>query len=290
MDNYFDIIIIGSGPSGISAALYARRGGVSVAIISMGKGTLEKAEIIDNYYGTPPSITADQLYDNGIAQAKALDIPIIAQEVVSIEMQDNFAVHTNQQKYICRSLIIATGSSRKTIAVKEVTKLEGKGVSYCAICDAFFYRNKTVGVVGNGAFAQHELQALQSITAKQYVFTNGEKPLVDFGKAIIVEEKIQALRGESQLEGVTLVDGNFIPVDGLFIAMGQAGAINFARTIGLLIEDNHIVTDKDMQTNIAGIFSAGDCNGGFLQICKAVYEGSLAGTKALQYVKELLKN
>ena len=138
-----NIIIIGGGPAGISAALYAARSGRDPLVIEHGAGGLKKAEKIENYYGGG-TLSGQELYDRGIDQAKTLGVRILTAQVVGVEGFDTFTVHTDQGDFDAKAVILATGTSRKAPVIPGLKELEGRGVSYCAVCDAFFYRGRDV--------------------------------------------------------------------------------------------------------------------------------------------------
>ena len=170
------VIIIGAGPAGISAALYAVRGNLDPLVINNGIGALEKAEKIENYYGLEHPLSGQELYDTGIAQAKALGVRILDAQVLGVGGFDTFVVKTTEGEFETQSLILATGSKRAAPKIPGVKEFEGKGVSYCAICDAFFYRGKDVAVLGNGDFAMHEAKELSNTASTVTIYTNGEEP------------------------------------------------------------------------------------------------------------------
>lgn len=146
----YDIIIIGAGPAGISAALYAKRANTKVLVLYHGETSLENAEKIDNYYGFPGGITGEDLYENGIKQAEELGVEIKKKEVIQIENLGNtFNVKTEDEDYKTKAIILSTGNKKVRPKIKGIKEFEGKGISYCAICDAFFYRKKNVAVIGN---------------------------------------------------------------------------------------------------------------------------------------------
>ena len=153
-----NIIIIGAGPAGISAALYAARGNMDPLIINTGIGSLEKAEKIENYYGLEQPLSGRELFGRGLAQARALGVRILDAQVVGMGGFDTFEVKTTAGDFEARSVILATGSRRASARIPGVKEFEGKGVSYCAVCDAFFYRGKEVAVLGNSDFALHEAE------------------------------------------------------------------------------------------------------------------------------------
>lgn len=279
----YDVIVIGSGPAGVSSAIYAKRRNLSVLIISKGSGTLDSIKIIENYYGFPEGISGKELQENGLKQAENLGIEIIEDEVLSIEKQKHFEVETVNSKYEARAVILATGTSRNTPNIKGVKEFEGKGVSYCAVCDAFFYKGKDVAVLGNGNYAIHELETLEPVVNSVTVFTNGEQIIENRSKNIKVNsKKIREFRGDTKLQEVEFEDSTKQSLNGLFIAIGTASSNDLARKIGARLENNNIVVDENMQTTVPGLFACGDCTGGLLQISKAVYEGTKAGLAILK--------
>ena len=141
------IIIIGAGPAGISAALYAARANMNPLVINNGIGALEKAEKIENYYGMEHPVSGKELFETGLAQAKALGVRILEAQVLGIGGFDTFTVKTTAGDFDTISVILATGSKRKAPAIPGIKELEGRGVRYCAVCDAFFYRGKDVAAV-----------------------------------------------------------------------------------------------------------------------------------------------
>lgn len=290
-----DILIIGSGPAGISAALYAKRAGADVMVISRGSGALAKAERIENYYGLAEPVSGAELEANGIAGAKRLGVKFVEGEVVGLAMNDDFTglvVQTAKEKFEAGAVILAAGSTRLAPKIPGLKEMEGKGVSYCAICDAFFYRGKVAAVLGEGEYALHEAEILLPHASKVMLFTNGKEPTVAIPDSIEVhKEKVSAVEaatenGTERVSGVMTEDGTFTPVNGLFVALGTAGSVDLARKIGAAVDNNRIVTDAEMATNVPGLYAAGDCNGGLLQVVKAAYEGAVAGLAAAKYVRK----
>lgn len=216
----YDVIIIGSGPAGISASIYAKRRKLSVLIISKGNGALEKTEKVDNYYGFPKGISGKELYNNGFNQAKELGIEIIEDEVVSLNYLENFEVDTVNSNYKSKSVILATGTSRIIPNIKGIKEFEGKGVSYCAICDAFFYKGKDVAVLGNGNYAIHEMEQLKPVVNSVTIFTNGEEMIENRDIDVNVENrKITEFRGTDKIQEVEFEDNKIQKINGVFIAI-----------------------------------------------------------------------
>lgn len=294
-----DLIIIGAGPAGISASLYAKRANFDVLVFYHGSGNLLKAHKIENYYGFPNGISGKDLYQNGIEQAKNLGVEVQNAEVTHIELNDDFTftITADEKKFKSKALIIATGNKKLRPQIKGIEEFEGKGISYCAICDAFFYRNKNVVVIGSGSFALSEAEALENIVSSVKILTNGidktdlEKIEQNLNKKYEIDSrKIIEIKGNEQgtkVKSVIFEDNSELLVDGIFIALGEAGASDFAKKLGLYLKDDSIVVNEKMETNIKGLYSCGNSTGGLLQVSKAVYEGAIAGLNAAEYLKNL---
>ena len=285
-----NVIIIGSGPAGISAALYTVRAGIETTILSKGDSSLNKAGEIENYYGFVEPISGKDLLTQGVSQAKRLGVKFLEEEVVGLSFEDKLAVATDRGKYTADAIIIATGTQRNVPKITGIDRFEGSGVSYCAVCDGFFYRGKDVGVLGAGEFAVHEASELKPIAASVTLLTNGMETPAGLPEGITVDDRvITSIDGELSLGGVTFEDGEKLSISGLFIAQGVAGSGDLARKIGAETNGTRIVVDDKMATNVPGLFAAGDCTGGFLQISKSVYQGAEAGTSAVKYCRSLAK-
>lgn len=280
------IVIVGSGPAGCSAALYAARAGMETTVISKGIGALQKAEQIQNYYGFEEGITGAELYRRGVAGAQAVGTQFVTAEVVGLDYAATLVVQTTAGDYPADAVILATGTGRIAPKIAGLAEHEGRGVSYCATCDAFFYRGKTAAVLGTGEYALHEVQALLPLAGKVILCTNGEPLTAEFPAGVtLCTEKLEAIEGEETVTALRLAGGGLLPADGLFVALGVAGSAALARKLGAPVENGRIVVDEKMQTGIPGLFAAGDCTGGMLQVCKAVYEGALAATEAIKQIR-----
>lgn len=273
----YDVVIIGAGPAGISAAIYLKRAKKNVLIISKKESALKKAEKIENYYGIE-SISGKDLFDIGIKQAEKLQIPIEDDEVTNISYDSNFVVTTVNRMYEAKFVILATGTNRMVPQIKGIKEFEGKGVSYCAICDAFFYRNKEVVVIGNGNYAIHEAQQLKPVAKSVTILTDGKKMVEnrDASDFEVDETPIREFRGGNVIEEIEFDDNSAKKVDGVFIAIGTASSADLAKKIGAIVKNNNIVVNENMETNVKGLYACGDCTGGLLQVNKAVYEGAKA--------------
>jgi thioredoxin reductase (NADPH) len=282
-----NIVIVGAGPAGISAALYAARASIHTTVIYMGRGALKKAEKIENYYGFSQGISGKALESAGIKGAENVGAVMVRAQVVGFGFTDQLVVNTDQGDYPADSIIIATGAPRVTPPIMGLEIYEGKGVSYCAVCDAFFYRKKKVAVVGAGAYALHEVKELLPVVETVDLLTNGEPLTVEFPSEVCIHTmKISAITGGERVDGVCFEDGTLAALQGIFIACGIAGSADLAKKIGIFTEKNKIIINSNMATNVPGVFAAGDCTGGMLQVCKAVYEGAKAGMEAIKYVRK----
>ena len=282
-----NIVIIGSGPAGVSAALYAARAGVETTVLTKGPGALDRAELIQNYYGFAEPISGVELERRGIEGAKALGVQFVTTEAVGLTYMDKLTVETLAGDFPADAVILATGASRAAPHVPGLAGLEGHGVSYCATCDAFFYRGKDVAVLGSGEYALHEVQALLPVVKSVTLLTNGSPLTASFPPEVTVcPEKVNAILGEERVSGVELSGGKTVALSGVFVALGVAGSTALARKLGAEVDGNRILVDKHMQTTLPGLYAAGDCTGGLLQVAKAVYEGALAGTEAAKALRK----
>lgn len=284
----YDVIIIGSGPAGISASLYTARANLKTLIISKGIGILEKVNKIENYYGLENSLTGEELQEIGINQAKKLGVEFEEDEVVKIDYEDGFLVETINSRYKAKAVIIATGTSRKAPKINGIKEYEGKGVSYCATCDAFFFRGKDVAVLGAQEYALHEAEELERVANSVTILTNGEEVVQNRSIDFCVEEKkIRELRGSDSIEEIHFEDNTIKKIDGVFVAIGTASSSDLARKIGARIDEKgNIIVNENMSTNVPNLYACGDCTGGILQIAKAVYEGMVAGMSAIKSIKK----
>ena len=282
-----NVVIIGSGPAGVSAALYTARAGVDTTVLTKGPGALARSEGIENYYGVPGNITGAELERRGIEGAREVGVKFVEAEAVGLTFTDKLTVETLNGDYPADAVILATGASRTAPPVPGLAALEGHGVSYCATCDAFFYRGKHVAVMGSGEYALHEASALLPLAASVTLLTGGAQLTAEFPAEIAVRtEKVEAILGEEKVTGVRLAGGEELPMDGVFIALGVAGSTALARKMGAEVDGNKIVVDANMMTTIPGLFAAGDCTGGLLQVAKAVYEGAVAGNEAAKALRK----
>lgn len=287
----YDVIIIGKGPAGISASLYTVRSNLKTLIIGKNDSALRKAEKIENYYGFAEVIRGEDLLKNGENQALRLGAEIINNEVIAVEKNDFFEVVTPDGRYTSKALILATGQPVKKVKMENLEKFEGNGVSYCTTCDGYFYNNLKVGVLGFNDYVIHEAIELQSYTKDITIFTNGkelalsDKYIDDLKQFEVNKKEIEKLEGSEYLQKIFFKDGTSEDLDGLFVAYDSPSSLDFARKLGIMVDGNSILVDKDQQTNLDGMFAAGDCTGGFKQISISVGQGALAGKRAIEYIR-----
>lgn len=282
-----DIIIIGKGPAGISAALYASRAGLSTTVIGKDAGALGRAERIENYFGLSQPVPGHQLVEVGWAQARALGAEVIDDEVIDISWDNGFTIITKEGRYQSQAVLLATGAARKSPPISGLKDFEGKGVSYCAVCDAFFHRKKNIAVLGSEQYALHEVNELIPIAGSVTLLTNGAEIKVEFPSEVrVIQTPIRSIYGSEALEGVEFQDNTKESFSGLFIAIGSAAAGDLARKMGAATNGVNIQVDEDMATTIPGLFAAGDCTGGISQVSTAVAEGAKAAMSAIAFVRE----
>ena len=290
------VVIIGSGPAGISAAIYAARANIKTTVITNGTGTIRRVGAIENYYGFPVPISGEKLHEAGIAQAKRLGVEIIEGEALDISydfISELYRVTLADMQCEGAALIIATGAPQKSPKIENLEKFEGAGVSRCAVCDAFFYRQKAVAVYGAGEYAAHEAAELAAVAdfVTVLVGSDSETETANFPENVIVVKKSPvSLRGEHRLTEIVLDDGSLIAAEGLFIALGNADSSAFAQKLGAETSDGKIVVDADCAAVLPGLYAAGDCavidgRKEPLQVARAVYMGETAGLSAVKFCR-----
>lgn len=290
----FDVIIIGKGPAGLSASLYTTRGNLSTLLIGKDSSLL-KAEKIENFCCTEIT-SGEELIEKGVSQAERLGAQIIEEEVVGLLSNEaGFVVSTDKDDYLGKAIIIATGKGKAKVPITNIEQFTGKGVHYCAVCDSFFYRGAKVGVLGYTDYALHELKEFNGITPDLTLYTSGNNLQINSNneqylaekKIKIRTERIKSVEGDKALQKLIFKDGAEEDINGLFVAYGSASSVDFARRLGIIMENNNLMVDENQSTNVLGVFAAGDCTGGFAQVATAVGQGAVAGEQAKKYVKSL---
>lgn len=305
----YDIAIVGSGPAAYSASIYASR--YKLSNIIFGKeigGTISKAHKVCNYPGLP-DISGLELGLKFEQQSKDLGAEIAYESVMNIEKNDGgFKLTTDASKeYLAKTVILTTGTERNKLMLPDEDKYLGKGLSYCATCDAMFYKDKTVAVVGGKDAAVMSACMLSDIAKKVYVIYRGteftgEPSWIDqLNSKNNIEVLFQTLpvgfEGDGKLEKVKLSKpyngDDYLSIDGIFIEIGSEPNAFLCNQLGIATDEKkYIVVDQAQATNIDGIWAAGDCttaSNGFRQVVTAVGEGGIAANSIFKYFNETKK-
>ena len=280
----YDVIVIGGGPAGLSAAVQARVRNKSVLVVSSPTADLPvwKAERIDNYLGLP-GLSGAELMERLEAHARELGVERrTGRALNAMPMDGGFFVAVDSDVVEGRALVLASGVSQGPALPGELEHL-GAGVSYCATCDGMLYRNKDVVVVGKSTHAPEEANYLHGLGCRvTYVSAKAPEGL---DPAIpVVQARRLAILGEGKVSGLE-ADGNTIPCDGVFLLRSAVAPTQLLP--GLELDGPYIRVDRNIATNLPGVFAAGDCTGLPLQISKAVGEGLVAGLRAAEYLDRL---
>jgi thioredoxin reductase (NADPH) len=297
MDELLDVIILGTGPAGLQAAIHAARAKVSVLVMGREhKSSLFKAHV-ENYCCLS-SISGGELLQQGVNQALDSGARFLHEDVIKTSKDnDTFSVVTESGKTLkSRALIMAMGVSRNRLGVPGEKKYLGQGVTYCVDCDANFYKGLTVAVVGNESAAVSGALTLLFYAKKVHLITDELQvsdrlsyQIQESDVEIHLGHKVAEIIGDDVVRGLILDDGRKLDVDGVFIEIGAKGAVALAATLGVSLDPEkfqYIVTDKQQQTDIEGIYAAGDICGPPWQVAKAVGEGCVAGLAAAKYAKK----
>lgn len=302
----YDIAIIGTGPAGLSASIYASR--YRLKNIVFGKtigGTIAEAHKVCNYPGLP-DISGLELGNIMFKQAQEQGTETSLESITDIRKEENHFVLTTDtgKEYQSKTVILATGTKRNKLSIPNEDDFLGKGVSYCATCDSMFYKEKVVGVVGGSNAATMAATMLADVAKKVYIIYRGKELrgepawIEDVKKKenieVLYETLVTGLNGEEKLESVVLskeVNGsNILELDGLFIEIGSEPNASLSMNLGLDLDEKHyIVVDERQATSVPGIWAAGDCttnSNKFQQVVSAVGEGGVAANSIYCYLKE----
>ena len=276
----YDLIVLGSGPAGLSAALGARGRGKSVLVIGnrWQDSPLARAELVDNYLGMP-GVTGAEMLERFTAQAAEAGAEFVTGRAVSLMAYEGFMVTVGSEFYQSKALILAPGVARAAKYPGEGEYL-GRGVSYCATCDGMLYRNKNVVVVGRAKDASHEANYLQSIGCRVTYVAAKRPDELDASIPFVQGARLE-VKGEQTVSAL-VADGKEIPCAGVFILRDAVAPTDLLPE--LETEQGAIKVDRAMATNIPGVFAAGDCTGAPLQIAKAVGEGHIAALSACEFI------
>ena len=297
----YDIIIIGGGPAGLTAAVYARRAGKSALVLEKASfgGQITYSPKIENF-PSAVSISGTELADKMMEQALAQGADIELEEALSVEKSDDiFKVTTDFSEYEAKAIIIATGAKHRLLGVEGEENFVGKGISFCAVCDGAFYSGKEVMVIGGGNSALVEATLLAEICKKVTIVQNlpyltGEKTTADALVArdnveVIYSTVVKEFKGGDELEAVVLKsdDGSeqTLSPDGVFVAIGLAPENTAFENLAELNQWGYVVSDENCLTKTDGVFVAGDCRTKAVrQIATATADGAVAALKAVEYI------
>jgi len=291
----YDVVILGSGPAGLQAAIHAARKKVSVLLLGKeAKSSLFHAHV-ENFCCLF-NVKGEDMLQVGRQQAVNFGSKVLEEDVLRVSPAGPvFKIITESgQELQTSSLIIATGTTRNKLGVAGEKELLGRGVSYCVECDANFYKGEDVAVVGSASAAVSGALTLLDYAATVHLISDKLEVTDALGKhvqdsEVIIHEgcQVKEIAGENAVEAIVLKDGSKIPVTGVFIELGAKGIMELATHLGVQLDDQmkYIQTNKMMETNVAGVFAAGDICGPPWQMAKAVGEGCVAGIGAASYAR-----
>ena len=298
-EDLYDVAIIGCGPAGLQAAIHSAGKKAKVVVFGkLRKSSLYKAHVA-NFCCSEKVISGKEMLEAGKKQAEGFDAVFVEEDVIETKNENAlFSVVTESGKsFASRTLILTMGVARKKLLVKGEKELVGRGVSYCVDCDANFYRGLDVAVVGNESAAA--LGAMTLLSYAKTVYLVCRKPMMtdtlyeqlrNSEVKIIEDTWVKEIIGTNEVEGVLLKNGETVKVNGIFIELGAKGALELAANLGVAFDQetiSFVETNKKQQTNVPGLYAAGDITGEPWQIAKAVGEGCVAGIEAAEYAKKL---
>ena len=304
----FDIVIIGAGPAGLTAAIYGKRANKNVLVLEKNTygGQIITSSKVENYPGFK-NITGYEFATNIYNQAKDLGADIKFENVIALKDNDKYKlVVTDKNEYKAKSVIIATGSKKRMLGLKGEKELIGKGISYCATCDGNFFKNKEVAVIGGGNTAIEEAIYLSGICKKVYIIYRKDEFRADQKEINIINKKdnieilfnseVIELISDNILTGIEIINNitnekKQINISGLFIAIGQIPNNEIFNDLINIDDFGYIKASEDCKTNIEGIFVAGDCRiKKYRQLTTAASDGTIAALNAVEYLKKENKN
>ncbi|MDR3282366.1 MAG: NAD(P)/FAD-dependent oxidoreductase [Candidatus Methanoplasma sp.] len=287
-----DVVVIGSGPAGIQAAISSSRRKADTVLLGKPSNSAISGTEIENYFGFAGVTGGDSLLSNGVSQAKAFGCNVIPQNVIGASADGGtFSMEIESGEVIVsKAVVIATGVSRNKLNIPGEKEFFGKGVSYCADCDCNFYRDVPVAVVGADSAAAAAAKLLSGYASKVYWVTEGmvaDARLVDEARragAEIVPDVPVEIQGASAVDAVVLKSGGRISVNGVFIELGGRSSVDIAMDFGVMPEaDDTIKAGAGGETSVEGVYACGDITGRPWQVAKAVGQGSVAGVSAADH-------
>ena len=298
-DPNYDVVIIGSGPAGIQAAIHASRKKTDVLMLGRIENSALYPAHIENYACVDGVTEGKDMLEAGMSQIKRFGTEVLAEDVLKIAQTEDglFELELEGGKEVTtRTIIFSMGVSKKKLSVPGENELSGRGVSYCVDCDANFYRGATVAVAGNRSAAIDGALTLLGYAEKVYLVARelkGSESLLQRLRESEVEVLegtwVKEINGENGVSDILLENGDTLKVEGIFIELGSKGALELATQVGVQLDTDHfkyIDVNRKQETNIAGIYAAGDIVGPPYQMAKAVGEGCVAGMEAAAYAKK----
>lgn len=302
----YDILIVGAGPAGMTAAIYGQRGGKKTIVfdkLSYGGQVINTAEVA-NYPGIP-NMTGLDFADKTYNQMKDLGAEMSYEEISEIRDADKSiktVITTSGKEYQCKAIIIATGSSPRPLGVENEDRFRGAGISYCATCDGAFFRDKTVAVCGGGNTALEDAEVLSDIAEKVYLVhrrdefradaTNVKRVKSKKNVELVLDSVVTTIKGERFIQGIEVENKKTgekreLKIDGLFVAIGQMPENEIFKDIVKLNKAGYIESGEDCVTGTDGIFAAGDCRAKKVrQITTAVSDGAIAALAAIEHINK----
>ena len=295
----YDVIIIGAGPAGISASIYLKRANVNCLLLESEApgGLLNKIHKIENYPGFTDdtgSILAFRMY----SQVESLGIDLKIEKVINIKSgNDSYEVFTKNNVFVSKYIIIATGRTPKKLEVKNSEKYEGKGISYCAVCDGALYRNKDIAIVGGGNTAIDTANYMSNIANKIYIINRssnlradqkGQEEIKKLENVnVLYNTKLKDIIGDDTgVQGVVLEDGTEINLSGIFVCIGQTNNSAFYQNLNLKTDNRGIVVDKDLKTTVNNVYACGDSiSKDLYQVVTATSEGAMVASNIIKLVR-----
>lgn len=293
----YDVVIIGAGPAGIQAAIHAARRKTRVLVLGRIENSALYGAHIENYAFVAGVTLGADLLRIGLEQARQFGAETSAEDVLKISQTDEM-YHLELESgrsVLARSLIFCMGVSKKKLSVPGEKELSGRGVSYCVDCDANFYRGAVVTVTGDRSAAVDGALTLLDYASKVYLVAeelNVSKELMDRlaeSKVERVSSSIKQINGDRMVNSLVLADGTILETEGVFIELGSKGALELATQVGVQLDTEsfkYIAVNQRQETNIAGIYAAGDIVGPPYQMAKAVGEGCIAGMEAASFARK----
>ena len=306
--NKSELVVIGGGPAGLTAAIYASRALIETLVIEkmLPGGQPALTTYIENYPGFPEGVSGVEFAQRLESQAEKFGAKIITSKPVSrvIQVEDVFQIETEDETFLAEAIIVATGTSPRKLDIPGEKEFVGRGISYCAICDGAFYKDKVVAVVGGGDSAVDEAIYLTRFASKVYLIhrraqLKAEKILQEraFSNpkiSFIWDTVVKSIEGNKKVEKLRLLNVKNqeemeLGVDGIFVYMGSIPNSSIVKDLMQLGENGYIITDAMMRTNVPGIFAAGDVRNTVLrQLATAVGDGAIAANSAEKYLREIL--